>query len=328
MVTKNNLFYLINGSIFIFAFLVFWLELTFLYQDPHVILSLEPQALLKIIYIALTLAAINIPIALLITVRTDLKKRYLLYLLAAASATIYFLHKPLITFLLALGTIIALHHFDSHSRRELENQLKFKPYSVFRRGISGFVTTMALIISIAYYSFSVALIGDFKLIIPAKIFDNLISAVGDQFQQNNDSVDLTTATEMVFEGEVKPQILEQLAQANITDPAQIDKYLAAAKQDLDQKAKQELDKLQQTGNKNFLTQVKVQAQDNINTLIDRYRHLLPAIFSFSLFAAFQFLDPIVSLIVSAVLFFIVKLLKSSRVVHTRKQEQTIERLSL
>lgn len=329
--SKRVIFYLVNSVVFLLAFIVFWLELTVLYENPLVIISFNPADLVKIVYMAITLAFITLPITLLIAVHTDTKHLYGLYLLAAASSLIMFYPLPIIALILALGTLLSLYLFDRSSTKALNNQLSFKPYEIFRRSLGSFITLMAVVISLGYYTSILDKIHQFTLTIPDEMFNKVIEAVGEQFQETSPQTKeqrLEKATDKIYEEQVKPQVLQKLAQAGITDPEKTQPYLDQAKKDLEKQAQEQMTNIPVDADQTLIKQVKKQTQDNINNLLQQYRQFLPALFSFSLFALFQFLDPFVAALVTGLLFGIVKTLTSLEVMHIETKETKAEILTL
>lgn len=328
--SKSIIYYLINATVFLFAVIAFWMELTILYKEPLVIASFNPADFVIVLYIAVTIALVMLPISLLLVVATNPKERYLLYAVASLLSLIFFPHDLFLAVILLIGTFLSFHFFDRGTTRELENQINFKPHHILKRGISSFLATIALVISLGYYSSTLKVIHDFELTIPDQLFNQVINSMASQNlgQGQNTEAKIDEVTNQLFESQVKPKVIEQLNQAQITDPVMVQKYLSQARDELETKTKEQITTIDLKPTNNVITEVKKQAQDSINTIVTKYQKFLPLIFSFSLFALFQFMDIFVSLLVSTLLFAVIFLLQAGGILHKEVLTKNIEILRL
>ena len=327
--SKSNWYTIANSSFFLISFVVFWMELTVLYENPMIAISFDPADLSQILIIASTIAFICLPMILLLVVRTEIKLRYLLYTIASISS-FFFMGTPVIAVILTLGTFLALYLFDHSTLKELRNQVTFKPHNIMKRAISGFLTTMAIFISLAYYASASSQVHLFKIQIPDQLFNQVINAVSSQMNpgQPKDKSEINKLTDQLFETQVKPNVLQQLESAGISAPEDVQKYLDQARTELETKAAQQVTSLSLKPDATLYAEVKKQAQGNIDAIVQKYQKFLPALFSFSLFALFQFMDIFVSLGVSGLLFLILAIMKATGLVHITSRTENVEVLSL
>lgn len=324
--TKHSLLVILSIGLTLIGFVLFWRTLAYLYANPSLILSLESNSLETLIPLGIMLGAVTLPSALLVTLQEGSSGRVGIYALAGLLCIPFFYSQPELVIMLTGGTILSLTLFDRWCNRDLGNQITFQPYGIFRRNIGGFITTMALVLSLGYYLSSRHVFTTLTISIPEAFISNVVQHFQSASPTSKGTTDELLENPAVLQ-ELERKVREELEKRGITDENQIQTQLSRAKEAARTQLNQQLTQTP-AGNaaSNLTKQVKGEVESLLNGLVGQYRQFIPVLYSIGLFALFQFLSPFVSLLVAFLTTAMLSILQAMGIIALQRTTITVERL--
>ena len=195
-------------------------------------------------------------------------------------------------------------------------------------GLSMTVTLISLALSLTYFPQAQTISQNFKLEIPDQIFSKIYENLTQQFTQSSTAGDDKAAAnaEEYFDSQI-PQIRSQLMAQGITEEGQIQGQINKSREQYLKQVKESFTGQNSTESTQNSDLIKSSVENQLNSVIDANRDVIPYILAVSLFFSVTFFSSIFTFLILGLVQFYVFLLLKTGIVKITTQSIEARRIS-